>query len=67
MSLSLSCCHQVASGDRVFVIAATSKRDDIDPALRRPGRLDGEVEIGVPSMRDRVDVSAAVFFFHLST
>ncbi|KAI0240191.1 hypothetical protein LSAT2_009118 [Lamellibrachia satsuma] len=46
----------VASGDRVFVITASNKRDDIDPALRRPGRLDREVEIGVPSMKDRVDI-----------
>ena len=38
-------------------MTASNKRDDIDPALRRPGRLDKEVEVGVPSSHSRVDVS----------
>lgn len=30
----------------LLVIAATSRPDSIEPALRRPGRLDREIEIG---------------------
>ena len=34
---------------QVIVLAATNRPDAIDPALRRPGRFDREIEIGVPS------------------
>ncbi|MCL5412923.1 MAG: CDC48 family AAA ATPase [Candidatus Marsarchaeota archaeon] len=34
---------------QVIVLAATNRQDAIDPALRRPGRFDREIEIGVPS------------------
>lgn len=37
----------------VVVIAATNREDSIDPALRRPGRFDREVEIGVPNKEER--------------
>lgn len=37
----------------VFVIAATNCPSNIDPALRRPGRLDFEVEIGMPKAEQR--------------
>ena len=40
----------------VIVLAVTNKPDALDPALRRPGRLDREIEIGVPSAKDRADV-----------
>lgn len=34
---------------RVLVVACTNRPDTIDPALRRPGRFDKEIEIGKPS------------------
>ena len=33
--------------DGLIVIAATNRPDSIEPALRRPGRLDREIEIGI--------------------
>ncbi len=45
-------------GDRgnVIVIGATNREDSIDPALRRPGRFDREIEIGVPGRKARLDI-----------
>lgn len=40
----------------VIVIGATNREDSIDPALRRPGRFDREIEIGVPGRRARHDI-----------
>jgi transitional endoplasmic reticulum ATPase len=44
------------SRGRVVVIAASNVPHLLDPALRRPGRFDREVEIGVPSKEGRLDV-----------
>lgn len=40
----------------LIVIAATNRVDAIDPALRRPGRFDREIEIGVPDREGRKEV-----------
>ena len=37
----------------VVVVAATNRKDAVDPALLRPGRLDVTVEIGIPTVGDR--------------
>lgn len=44
------------NGSRVFVIANTTHLDNVDPAIRRSGRLDYEVEIPVPNseMREKI-------------
>lgn len=42
--------------ERVVVIAATNKPDWIDAAVRRPGRLDEEIEIGIPDPRARKQI-----------
>jgi transitional endoplasmic reticulum ATPase len=41
---------------QVVVIGATNRIDAIDPALRRPGRFDREIEIGVPDRVDRIEI-----------
>ncbi len=41
---------------QVIVIAATNIVDSIDPALRRPGRFDREIEIGVPDKNGRYEI-----------
>jgi transitional endoplasmic reticulum ATPase len=40
----------------VIVIGATNRPNSIDPALRRPGRFDREIEIGVPDMAARKEI-----------
>ena len=40
----------------VVVIGATNRPDSVDPALRRPGRFDREMEISVPNADGRLDV-----------
>ncbi|MCL1811533.1 MAG: CDC48 family AAA ATPase [Methanomassiliicoccaceae archaeon] len=40
----------------VIVIGATNREDSIDPALRRPGRFDREIEIGVPNRSGRKSI-----------
>ncbi|MEM2449409.1 MAG: CDC48 family AAA ATPase [Candidatus Methanomethylicaceae archaeon] len=44
-----------ARGD-VIVIGATNRPNALDPALRRPGRFDREIEIGVPSANERLEI-----------
>ncbi len=41
---------------RLIVIGATNRPDSIDPALRRPGRFDREIEVGVPDREGRQEV-----------
>ncbi|EDO15601.1 hypothetical protein Kpol_483p20 [Vanderwaltozyma polyspora DSM 70294] len=41
---------------RLVVVAATNRPNSVDPALRRPGRFDQEVEIGIPDVDARFDI-----------
>ncbi len=44
------------SRGQVIVVAATNIPNTLDPALRRPGRFDREIEIGAPDKRGRVEI-----------
>ena len=52
----LSLMDGMKSRGKVVVIAATNRVDAIHPALRRPGRFDREIEIGVPNRDGRLEV-----------
>jgi len=41
---------------QVIVIGATNRPNAVDPALRRPGRFDREIEIGVPDRNGRLEI-----------
>ncbi len=44
------------SRGKVVVIGATNRVNALDPALRRPGRFDREIEIGVPNKHGRLEI-----------
>ncbi len=52
----LSLMDGLKSRGQVIVIAATNLPDAIDPALRRGGRFDREIEIGIPDKKGRLEV-----------
>ncbi len=43
-------------GTNVIVMAATNRPDVLDPALRRPGRFDRQVTMGLPERKDRLAI-----------
>ncbi|XP_010609484.1 ATPase family protein 2 homolog isoform X2 [Fukomys damarensis] len=45
-----------ATEGQVLVLGATNRPQALDAALRRPGRFDKEIEIGVPNAQDRLDI-----------
>ena len=56
VSQILTLMDGLKSRGRVIVIAATNRQNALDPALRRPGRFDRELEIGVPDQRGRKEI-----------
>ncbi|MEM2924298.1 MAG: CDC48 family AAA ATPase [Methanocellales archaeon] len=52
----LSLMDGLKSRGQVVVIAATNRPNAVDPALRRPGRFDREIEIGVPDRNGRLEI-----------
>ena len=56
VSQLLTLMDGMKSRGKVIVIAATNRPDSIDPALRRPGRFDREIEIGIPDAEGRFDI-----------
>ncbi len=41
---------------QVIVLGATNRPESLDPALRRPGRFDREIEVGVPNAEGRLEI-----------
>ena len=58
VSQMLSLMDGLESRGKVIVISATNRPNAIDPALRRPGRFDREIEIKVPDKKGRKDILA---------
>ncbi len=56
VSQILTMMDGLKSRGKVVVIGATNRVNAIDPALRRPGRFDREIEINVPSKKGRLSV-----------
>ena len=56
VSQLLTMMDGLKSRGRVVVIGATNRVNSIDPALRRPGRFDREIEIGVPDKESRLNI-----------
>jgi transitional endoplasmic reticulum ATPase len=52
----LSLMDGLKARGKVVVIGATNRINAIDPALRRPGRFDREIELGVPDRDGRLDI-----------
>jgi transitional endoplasmic reticulum ATPase len=56
VSQLLSLMDGLEGRGKVIVIAATNRPNALDPALRRPGRFDREIEIKVPDKRGRLEI-----------
>ncbi|MFC1803031.1 CDC48 family AAA ATPase [Thermoproteota archaeon] len=56
VSQLLTIMDGLESRGQVVVIGATNRVDAIDPALRRPGRFDREIEIGLPDRKGRQQI-----------
>ncbi len=56
VSQILTMMDGMKSRGKVIVIGATNRVNALDPALRRPGRFDREIEVGVPDKKGRLQV-----------
>lgn len=53
---SLDGLSRIEGGDEVLVIGATNRPDALDPALRRVGRFDQEISLGIPDREARTQI-----------
>jgi transitional endoplasmic reticulum ATPase len=56
VSQLLTLMDGIKSRGKLVVIGATNRPNAIDPALRRPGRFDREIDIGIPDEQSRLDI-----------
>ncbi|KAF9158337.1 Spermatoproteinsis associated protein 5 [Actinomortierella ambigua] len=52
--------HPTVSAPRIVVLGATNRPNALDEALRRPGRFDREIEIGIPDSKARAEILEAL-------
>jgi transitional endoplasmic reticulum ATPase len=52
----LSLLDGLTSRGKVIIIGATNRPNALDPALRRPGRFDREISIGIPDRNGRLEI-----------
>jgi transitional endoplasmic reticulum ATPase len=56
VSQLLTLMDGIKARGKLVVIGATNRPNAIDPALRRPGRFDREIEIGIPDQQGRLEI-----------
>lgn len=56
LMVSLDNLPKMDGGDQVLVIGATDRADSLDPSLRRVGRFDHEICLGIPDRDARVEI-----------
>jgi transitional endoplasmic reticulum ATPase len=56
VSQMLTLLDGIHNRGKVVVIGASNRQDALDPALRRPGRFDREIEIGIPDEEGRMEI-----------
>jgi len=56
VSQLLTLMDGLSPSDKVVVLAATNRPNAVDPALRRPGRFDREIEIPAPDAAARFEI-----------
>jgi transitional endoplasmic reticulum ATPase len=56
VSQLLTLMDGISARGKLVVIGATNRPNALDPALRRPGRFDREIEIGIPDEQGRLDI-----------
>lgn len=52
----LALIDRLDPADRVLVIGATTNADTLDPSLRRKGRFERVIHLGIPTYRDRIEI-----------
>ena len=58
VSMLLTLMDGVKGRGQIVVIGATNRPNSLDPALRRFGRFDREIELGVPDQEGRMEILA---------
>jgi len=52
----LALIDRLEPADRIIVIATSTNADELDPSLRRRGRFERVINVGIPTYRDRIEI-----------